>query len=282
MKTASRLAALLGLAALSACGNVTSRAQPVFATSGTKVGPGSEFPTQAVKRFVLVNGTRSLKDQTIRVSFSADGQTAYVEQNHKKYTLPLVAPGEFYAGNADLIDEITLSDDVHTMFFQDSVGSGYYNGGHLVVGYKTNPAQMSPATRGGSATYNGQTRLSVRTMTGNGFSRGSTTLTANFATGVLNGTMSTTDDAAAGGTIAIPDATITVNPGGTQNISGNRFSTDLGIAFVPVPGSAVTIGQAGLSGNFYGVNAASAGGTYWAEGTLNGGLMLIEGAFAAN
>lgn len=270
------------LIALSGCAGSGGSSDPAFATPASRVGSGSSFASQNVKRYVLVNHTRSLKDQTIEVSFSGDGQTAYLAQNHKTYAMTRTAPGVYKVGNAILSEQIALSDFVHAMFFQDTVGTGYYNGGYFVLGYKTDPGQISAANNGGSASYSGQTRMRVANGAGSGFGTGTVTLNANFANSRVTGVMNVSHDPANPGTLSFADVTLTINPHNTANLTGNQFNTDLNIAFAPTPGTTVSIGQTGLSGNFYGVNAASAGGTYWGTGTRNGQPLFIEGAFATN
>jgi len=73
---------------LSGCG-ATEVAQ-VYAQPGDVVQGGSKFAEQDVKRFVVVNGTTSLKDQTIEVSLSDDRNTIYVRQNYKDFVLTWV------------------------------------------------------------------------------------------------------------------------------------------------------------------------------------------------
>jgi len=267
--------AAVGLSACSGGGAAVTYAQP-----GDKIQGGSSFATQDVKRFVLVDGTTGLKDQTISYSISSDGQTVYVTQNFKDYTLVADGTGVYRDGGAILFRAITLSDVVEVIFFEDTVGTGYYNGGYVVGGYQTVPAQV--AAQVGSATYNGDTALSFRTSTMDAFGTGSVALTANFSTQTVTGTMNIVDRPATGSDFVLPDTTITINPGNSANISGNQFITNLGIAVSTAGGDVTTIAQTGLNGKFYGVDAASVGASYWATGTYNGQPLFIEGALASD
>jgi len=260
------IGAAIGLSACSGGGATVTYAQP-----GDKIQGGSSFSTQDVKRFVLVDGTTGLKDQTISYSISSDGQTVYVTQNFKDYTLVADGTGVYRDGGAILFRAITLSDVVEVIFFQDTVGTGYYNGGYVIGGYQTV----------GSATYNGATELSFRTSTLDAFGTGSVALTANFSTQTVTGTMNIVDSPASGSDFVLPDTTITINPGNSANISGNQFITNLGIAVSTAGGDVTTIAQTGLNGKFYGVDAASVGASYWATGTYNGQPLFIEGALAS-
>jgi len=262
--------------ALSAC---SSGPSVTYAQPGDEIAGGSTFATQDVKRFVVVNGTTGLKDQTISYSISSDGQTVYVSQNYKDYTLVADGSGVYRDGNAILFRAITLSDVVEVIFFSDTVGTGYYNGGYVVGGYQTVPAQV--AAQVGSATYNGATELTFRTSTLDAFGTGSVALTANFGSQTVTGTMNIVDSPSSGSDFVLPDTTITINPGNTANISGNQFITNLGIAVSTAGGDVTTIAQTGLNGKFYGVDAASVGASYWATGMFNGEQLFIEGALAS-
>jgi len=286
MKPAIALIVTAGLI-LSACTSGSSVTQQ-YAQPGDIVGPGSSFATQDVKRFVLVNGTTGLKDQTIEWRRSDDGQTMYITQNNQTFVLNWVPSatdpnvGAYYGPNSFYVNVVVMSDVVRAAYFSYSSGTGYFNGGHFVVGYKTDPSQISVANLGGSATYNGESFLSFRTDTQDAFGSGTVALNANFATQTVTGTMNITDRPAIGSDFVLPDTTITINPGNIANISGNQFITDLGIAVSTAGGDVTTIAQTGLNGNFYGVNAASLGAAYWATGTFNGQPLFIEGALASD
>ena len=273
------ICAAFGLSACSSSSTVTQR----YAQPGDVIKNGDSFSTQAVKRLVVVNGTQSIKDQTIEFSVSEDGQTAHVTQNYKNYTLNWNDVTKRYEqGGASLIFENSISNVVQAAYFQDSVGSGYYNRGAFVFGYATNPTQVTNTTRGGSATYTGESNISVWVDGQAGYGDGTTNLNADFANQTIAGTINVSHQPSSGGSISFPDATIFINPSNGPNISGNQFNTDLDVTFVPVPGSTFNIAQTGLTGGFYGVNAAAIGATYWAQGDVNGDTLLIQGSLTAN
>lgn len=250
-----------------------------YAQPGDVIVGGSSFATQDVKRFVLVNGTVSLKDQTIEISISNDAQTVFVTQNHKDYVLVYDGIDTYRSANAMLYREVIGAGVVETIFFSENT-SGYYNGGSVVIGYQTNPTQV--ADRSGSATYNGYTYLTARTPTLGGFAEGAVTLNANFNTGKVTGTMNIIDSAVSSADFVVPNALVAINPGNTQNINGNRFNTNMNITLTPAPGDTISVDQAGLTGGFYGVDAAAVGATYWGTGSYNGEALFIEGALASN
>ncbi len=263
---------------LSACLG-TSGPTVRYAQPGDVIQGGSSFATQDAKRFVIVNGTASLKDQTFEMSISDDGQTVYVTQNHKTFTLVNDGTGRYRGDNALYFRQIVGSDVVETIFFSETT-SGYYNGGHVVIGYQTDPAQV--AARTGSASYSGQTFLTARTFALDGFADGNVFLTANFDTGSITGLMNITDSGDANADFVVPTTIVTINPSAVSNISGNGFDADLAFTVTPAPGDTVTVDQSGLTGNFYGVNAIGIGATYWATGTYNGDALFIEGALASD
>lgn len=261
--------------ALSACGSAdTTR----YALPGDAIGPGSEFATQNVKRSVYVNGSQSLKDQTVSVRFSTDGQKVYISQNHKDYVLVNDGTGLFTNSVATFFLE-DVSTDVDIAWFRESTPN-YSNTGAFIVGYHTNPAQV--AAQNGTATFNGITTLDADTNTLFGYGYGQVALTANFDSNTLTGTMNIVDSGSSSTTLVLPDTTVIINPTSISNISGNTFKADLGISFAATPGNTATVSQSGLEGGFYGVNAAGVGATYWATGTLNGENLYIQGALAAN
>lgn len=249
---------------------------PVYAQPGDVVGGGSSFATQDVKRFVVVNGTYSLKDQTIKISVSDDRNTVYVTQNFKDYIMVYDASGAYFDGSAILYSQVTGAGVVETAYFSDR-GPGYFNGGSFVIGYHTDPVQVAAQT--GAAAYYGYTFLTARTATLIGLAKGAVVLNVNFGTDTVTGTM-TIVDSALGVDFIVPNTTVTINPGNIANISGNKFITDLHFAFSPAPGDTFSIDQTGLTGGFYGVDAAAVGATYWGTGMFNGEILFIEGALA--
>ncbi|MGR3344632.1 MAG: hypothetical protein ACU0DI_15680 [Paracoccaceae bacterium] len=122
---------------LSGCVGNTGSAQ-VYAQPGDVVEGGSSFATQDVKRFVVVNGTYSLKDQTIKMSISDDGNTVFVTQNFKDYIMVFDGIGAYIDGSAILFPEVTGAGVVETVYFSDS-SPGYFNAGSFVIGYHTDP-----------------------------------------------------------------------------------------------------------------------------------------------
>ncbi len=264
---------------LSGCGGITEVAQ-VYAQPGDVVGLGSSFATQDVKRFVVVDGTHSLKDQTIAMSISDDGNTVFVTQNFKDYIMVLDgALGAYIDGSAILFREVSGAGVVETVYFGDSA-PGYFNAGSFVIGYHTDPVQVAAQT--GSATYNGYTYLTARTAALDGFAEGAVVLNVNFGTDTVTGTMTIVDSAHPGADFIVPDTVVTINPGDTANITGNLFITDLSFVFSPAPGDTFSVDQTGLTGGFYGVDAVAVGASYWGTGMLNGENLFIEGALASD
>ncbi len=263
---------------LSACSGGGGTAV-VYAKPGDAIGPGSTFATQDAKRFVIVNGTANLNDQTIQISISDDGQTVTIQQNHKTFTLVDDGSGTFRGDNAVFFLDETGSAVVDIAFFGETT-PGYYNGGWVAVGYKTDPIQV--AGRTGSATYTGLTRLTARTFALNGFAEGNVFLNANFDTGSITGLMAIRDRGAANADFVVPTTTVTINPSAAANISGNGFVADLDFSPTPAPGDTISFDQSGLTGNFYGVDAVGIGATYWATGTYNGDALFVEGALASD
>lgn len=265
--------------ALSACGAVKPTIDPTrYAMPGDAIGPGSSFATQDVKRSVYVNGSQSLKDQTVKVRFSDDGQKVYITQNHKDYVLTNDGAGyysnsiaEFFIGN--------ISNEVDVAWFKET-SSGYSNTGSFVIGFPTYSNQVT--ARHGTAVYTGGTTMDADTDTLYGYGAGQVALTANFDTKAITGTMNISDSGVTFTTLVVPNTTVTINPLGVSNISGNSFDANLGIVAATAPGDTLTINQSGLQGGFYGVNASGVGATYWATGTYNGENLYIQGALAAH
>ncbi len=259
---------------------------PQIAQPGDIVGPGSSFATQDAKRFVLVNGTSGLRDQTIQWSRSDDGQTMYIVQNHKTFALNWVPSaadpklGTYQGSNSFYVNTVVLSDVVRAAYFSHSEGTGYYNSGHFVVGYKTDPIEVT--RQPGTATFTGYAFLDANTPTLFGFGGGPAALTADFDSGTVTGTMHISDSGDASATMIVPNTTVTINPGNIPNIHGNQFNADLAFSFVPAPGDMASVNQSGLNGAFYGVNAASVGATFWATGSFNGESLNVQGALASN
>ncbi|MEE9387645.1 MAG: hypothetical protein V3U96_03480 [Paracoccaceae bacterium] len=268
--------------AVSGCGS-SSGGGPRYAQPGDVLANGDSFPVQDVKRYVEVDGTQSLKDQTIGFSISDDGNTVYIAQNHKNYVLTWNSVANRYEQvGASFFFDSSSANVVQLAFFQDFVGTGYQNVGSFVFGYETDPTQINPATAGGNATFTGEASIGVFINEQNGYGGGPVTLNAVFGTQTITGTMNVSHDPAGGGNLtSFPDSIITINPAGTPNISGNKFNTDLSIAFTPVPGPTVTIAETGLTGGFYGVNAVAVGATFWAEGDVDGDTLLIQGGLTA-
>ena len=67
-----------------------------------------------------------------------------------------------------------------------------------------------------------------------------------------------------------------------SNVSGNSFAGGISTTVNTTGGDTATITGGVLYGQFYGVDAASIGGTFWNTGTFNGQQMLLQGAFASN
>ena len=276
----TKIALVSAVIALGACGKSSGPiVAPQFAQPGDIVGPGSSFATQDVKRFVLVNGTNSLKDQTVNVRISNDGRTVYIEQNHKSFVLVDDGTGTFRGDNAIFLAEVTGSSVVKTMYFLETT-PGYLNSGSFVVGYKTDPIEVT--RQPGTATYAGYAILNADTPTLFGFGKGPVTLDADFDSGTVTGTMQISDVGATGTTMTIPDTTVTINPGNVPNISGNQFDSNLAFTLTPALGDTASVIQSGMEGAFYGVNAVGIGATYWAIGSFNGENLYLQGALSSN
>ena len=279
--------ALLAFALLPAC-NFGGNYRPPgegYANATTSVTNGGYFARQTAKRIVLVNGVRSFKNQNVRVTIAPDYQSATVFVNNASYNLTVdpLDPNRFYGTNSYGLIGFNTSSDVQIVYFDyddnAAINAGYENNGNFVVGFTTDPVEVRD--RVGTASYSGAATAKYYVGNFDETASGTAQMTANFGTGSVYGTIALTDDQPGSG-LAMPDIDMSFNQSMASNVSGNGFSGGISTTVNTTGGDTATISGGALNGQFYGVDAASIGGTFWNTGTFNGQQMLLQGAFASN
>ena len=153
--------------------------------------------------------------------------------------------------------------------YENNFGTSRASDTYLVSGFETNPTEMTTlANNNTTATYTGDILVTGRETIGSSVSTtlnvvngtGGVSLTADFGTGSLTGTLTGSVDSTflGGGTIGLD-----VN----GNISSNGFSSSL-TQNGSTTATGITLSNAQMSGKFYGVNAQELGGTVTAD--MNG------------
>ena len=169
------------------------------------------------------------------------------------------------------VDYATIDGQAGVVFAQHQAGAGQVWGVYE-YGLQTNPASMPTS---GTAAYTGNASLLVAHEysfgTGNYTSgTGTVVLAADFANGLVGGTMTLSDDGTSSLGYAIPagGTTLSLNSAG---IAGNRFNgtwTAANLADLHMS----SISGASYSGGFYGTSAQDVAGTLLGTGVSGDGF----------
>ena len=288
MTIARTSALLLAILSLVACSGSSTAPDEGYAQPDSNIQGDSSFATQDVTRLVHSYHTVKLKPQTITMSISRDGETVYINQNHKDFALtynPTTGRYEDISSGyaAFLSREYVATNTVETVYFgvyePSTHSTNYLNDGYFVVGYKTNPVQIDALT--GSAIFNGHTDLEMRTDTRHGYGHGAVSLTANFDTNTIGGVMKVINSGKLNAQFTMPNTSFAVTPTNATNITGNQFSASMTATVTPTPGINMTINPTTMNGHFYGSGGTGIGATFAGTGTLDGETLFFQGALAA-
>lgn len=258
-----------------------------FAVAGDTVSDPNVVLT-AVSPIILstADGTYQLLQQVEGLANTADPTVKVITLDGLEVTLTQQPDGNFVGtngteqiilveGQGSAGNEVSLS---YLAYFDTTdPDTAFSQVGFVVAGFNTDPSEVAALT--GTVTYTGATSLVMtRGDSNNSYGFGPATFVADFDDGSISGEMTVSENGSAPG-FEISETTLTVN---SAPITGNAFTTDMVISTAGL--GIDSVDQSQLDGQFYGVDGAAVGGSYFATGTDDEGAttVLIQGGFVAD
>ncbi len=233
------------------------------------------------KALILDNsGSGGLGDYTFKYKTTANPNQVIAVVGGKDILLTYDSKTKAWSGsNASFyieryIDFASASGQVAIGNYQiTNKSTGEFTSAPLLIGIETNPNSLN-----GSATYDGPSFLYVKHDSTDTWSEGTGTLSANFNSGTVSGSMTFPGAYGSYPTIISNPTTISIDP---STISGNGFSSTLSLTPADIRFSAVS--STVIDGKFFGVNGSDAGATFNGTGTssIDGQPAVFLGAFIA-